>query len=495
MTKTTRTAAGWKDLILALSGGVLLSSAQPPLFPTFLSYFCLVPLFMVLHGKRYFSSFALGYLWGFTSNILSLYWIALPTFAGMVAAVTILSLYNALFALAYSFFERRNKALALAVSPILWVAMEFIRGYGRLGFPWMDLAYTQGNYTVLIQMADIFGHLGISFWIVAINAMIFAFSIMRKRRGLLLLALILTFALPLAYGLYRLKQPPPSETIKIALMQGNISAEQKWEPGFRRANIHHYVHMIDSLPERVDLIVLPETATAHYHRSYPALVGLLQKASDRAGAPILTGTLDFDPGRRSTHYYNASVLIEPMKVSESYHKMELVPMSEQIPFQEYFPVFRDLDVGGSHFARGEEYTTFQFDSFKFGTPICFESAFSRSSLGFAKEGAQFLINITNDDWFGFTPGPYQHANFSRFRAVENRLGIARCAQTGISLFVDENGRFKSSLPLHVKGVLIEELPIVHKKTFFTKTGEWVGYGSLFATPLLLALMALLSKVV
>jgi len=411
----------------------------------------------------------------------------------MIGAVTLLSLYSALFALLYSFLERRSEALALAASPVLWVAMEFARGYGRLGFPWLDLAYTQGNYTVFIQMADITGHLGISLWIVAINALIFALFFIGKRRLILIIALILTFVLPIIYGLYCLKRPEPSESIKIALIQGNIPAEQKWEGPFRRQNIHIYSAMIDSLDEPVDLIVLPETATAHYHRSYPALIGILQQASDRAGAPIITGTLDFDPERRSTHYYNASVLIEPMRISESYHKMELVPMSEQIPFQEFIPGLRNLDVGGSHFARGENFLVFEVEKGKFGTPICFESVFSRSALGFARMGAQFLVNLTNDDWFGMTPGPYQHANFSRFRAVETRLAVARCAQTGISLFIDTKGRLISSLPLGVKATLVGSIPVSSGGTFFTRSGEWLGYGSLFATPFLLVLAVLLLK--
>ncbi|HHS50006.1 MAG TPA: apolipoprotein N-acyltransferase [candidate division Zixibacteria bacterium] len=489
--KKHREIATKRDIIFALSGGVLLSAAQPPLFSGFLSFFCLIPLFMALRRKCSFSAFALGYLWGFTSNLLSLYWIALPTFAGMVAAVIILSLYNALFALAYSFVERRSEPLALGLAPIFWVGMEFMRGYGQLGFPWMDLAYSLGRYPVFIQIADIFGHLGISLWIVAVNALIFAILIAERRRLILAVSLIVIFTLPLLYGIICLRRPAPEDTIRIALMQGNVPAEQKWES--RRANVNLYAAMIDSLDAPVDLIVLPETATAVYHRNYPAIISVLQSASERAGAPILAGSLDFDPERRSTHYYNAAVLVEAQHISESYHKMELVPMSERIPFEEKLTFLRDLDVGGSHFARGERYFLFDVGGWKFGAPICFESAFSRSSLGFAREGANFLVNITNDDWFGMTPGPYQHANFSRFRAVETRLSFARCAQTGISLFADEKGRITQSLPLQVKGALVGEIGLSKRMTFFARNGQWLGSGSLIATPLILMLIGLLLK--
>ena len=145
MNVTPRKESSRLDIVFALSGGVLLSAAQPPLFPAFLAFFCLVPLFAALRGKGYRSVFFLGYIWGFTSNLLSLYWIAMPTFAGMVGAVLILSLYNGVFALIFSFVERRSEALALAFSPILWTGLEFVRGYGVIGFPWMDLGYTQGQ--------------------------------------------------------------------------------------------------------------------------------------------------------------------------------------------------------------------------------------------------------------------------------------------------------------------------------------------------------------
>ena len=492
MSASPRKGASRLDVVFALSGGVLLSAAQPPLYPAFLAYFCLVPLFAALRGKRYWSSFSLGYVWGFVSNLLSLYWIAIPTFAGMVGAVLILSLYNGLFALLFSFFERRSEALALAVSPILWVGMEFVRSYGVLGFPWMDLGYSQGPYAVIIQMADLVGHRGISFWIVVINALIFAIFFARKRIWLYFALLIAAFLLPLGYGIWKLKQPPLPESIRVALIQENIPAKLKWEKGFRRKSIHSYAAAIDSIGKPVDLIVLPETATAHYHRNFPGLMAVLQKASARAGAPILTGTLDYDPENRS-NYYNAAVLMTPESISESYHKMELVPMSEHIPFQDKFPLLRKIEVGGSHFTRGREYTIFDVGGVRFGSPICFEILFERSALGFARNGAMCLINITNDDWFGMTPGPYQHANFVRFRAVENRFGIARCAQSGISMIVDEKGRIKSALSLHTKGTLVGDLPVSEKRPPFTRLGDWVGSGSFVATPLLLLLAGLLLR--
>lgn len=490
--KKTRTPISFGDIVLAVAGGVLLSASQQPLQTPFLAFFCLIPLFIALRGKNYRSAFILAYLWGFVSNALSLYWIAIPTFGGMVAAIVILALYNALFGLAYSFFERRSQAIALAVSPILWTAMEFIRGYGRLGFPWLDLGYTMGPYTVIIQIADIFGHLGITFWLVTINALILGFVVARKRRWFVLALLIIVAVLPFPYGIWRLNRPNEVESIRVALLQSNISAYQKWERDFRNQNIEYYVSMMDSLPEKVDLIVLPETATAHYHRVRPEVVDELVSASRRFDTPILTGTLDFEPSNRKI-YYNSAMLVTPVGASRCYNKIMLVPMSEQIPFQERFEILMKLDLGGSHFSRGKEFVLFDVSGIKVASPICYESLFPHIVRNFNLAGARCIINITNDGWFGITQGPHQHANFNRFRAVENRFGIGRCAQTGISLIVDRYGRFTRTLPLDTKGAIIGDVQLKKETTFYARMGDWLGAGSLFASPILMLFIGFLLK--
>ena len=493
MIKRKREGIAGKDILFALVGGALLSASQPPLVTSFLAYFCLVPLFVALRNKTYRAAFGLGYIWGFVSNLMSLYWIALPTAGGMVAAVIILSLYNAGFALLYSFLERRREWLALAASPIFWTGMEFLRGYGRLGFPWMDLAYTQGQYAPIIQIADLVGHRGITFWLVIVNVLVFAIFT-KKRKWVWGVLLALAFGGVLGYGFWKLSEPPSGEMFRVALLQSNITATQKWESGFRRKNVRTYVAMMDSLAEKVDLVVLPESATAYYHRNRPDIIEDLRIAAARHNTPILSGTLDFDPERRKTHYYNSAMVITPAGLMEQvYHKMELVPMSEQIPFQDVLPGLREIDVGGSHFARGSEYTIFDVRGTEIGAPICFEAAFPRSIRNFRRAGAEVIINITNDGWFGITPGPYQHANFIRFRAVENRIGIARCAQTGISLIASPKGIIEKSLPLGVRGALIGEVQTATRKSFFSRAGDWVGTGSLIATPLLMIIFGFLVK--
>jgi apolipoprotein N-acyltransferase len=150
-------------------------------------------------------------------------------------------------------------------------------------------------------------------------------------------------------------------------------------------------------------------------------------------------------------------------------------------------------LGGSHFSKGSFYKVFDVNGLKFSSPICFEAVFPNVSRQFVKNGARFLANITNDGWFGMTPGPYQHANFNRFRAVENRVGICRAAQTGISLIVDPYGRITKSLPLGVKGAIIGDVALGSKRTFYNIAGDWVALGSFFVTPILLILIGITVK--
>jgi len=482
-----------QDVVYAIIGGVFFSASQPPHWTAFLAWFCLVPLFLALKGKSYQGSFMLGFIWGFTSNLISLYWIAIPTLPGMIAAIIIATLYNALFALGFTFLQRRSYLIALAGAPILWTGMEFLRGYGQLGFAWMDLGYSQGIFRVIIQIADLVGHRGISFLIVAVNALIVAVIITKKRRVVYIAAIIVIFALIFGYGFWRLSQPPPSEKIKVALLQGNISAETKWDRDFRQKNIDYYAEMAEGIDEPIDLIVLPETATAFYHRDYPMVVDKLRRLSEQVSAPVLSGTLDYNPRDRKRLYYNASGLFTDEGCLACYHKINLVAGSEHIPFQDQFPILRKIDLGGSHFAMGDSIVVFEIDGMKFSAPICYEILFGCTVRRYAAEGAEFLTNITNDGWFGETPGPYQHANFTRFRAVENRFGIGRAAQTGISLICDETGRITHQLDLNTKGVLVGEIPVRNRTTLFTKLGDWIGYGTFFASPLILLLTGLLIK--
>ncbi len=159
--------------------------------------------------------------------------------------------------------------------------------------------------------------------------------------------------------------------------------------------------------------------------------------------------------------------------------MHLVPFSEKIPYDQILHVSDKVQLGQSDFSNGEELTIFEVTKGKFATLICFESVYPALVRDFVNQDAEFLVNITNDAWFGKTHGPFQHAQIAVFRAIENRIAIARCANTGVSMFIDPYGRIKEATRIFVRTIVIDKISlkrtektISDNKTFYAKHGDW-----------------------
>jgi len=156
---------------------------------------------------------------------------------------------------------------------------------------------------------------------------------------------------------------------------------------------------------------------------------------------------------------------------QEYSKMHLVPFSERLPFQGVFPFLKGLNFGQADFSPGTEYSLFHIGEEKFAVLICFESIFPNLVREFARRDVGFLVNITNDAWFGKTSAPFQHARIAVFRAIENRLGIARCANTGVSMFVDPYGRVSGETAIYTRGISIGKVGSSQEKTFYSRYGD------------------------
>ena len=475
-----------KNLSLVIISSILFAIAFLPLGTGFLAYFAIVPLFFLLEKVTLTDAIFYGYLFGFLSNILSLFWIANATFLGMVGAVLILALYNIIFFVLYWLIRKKSISWAIVSSPFLWVAMEWIRSHGTLGFPWLNLSHTQANYPVIIQFAEFTGEMGVSFWVMLVNIefyLLLRSKPNRKRIMTLASLFILLFAVPIAWGIHRLHQNPPEDTgFMVALLQGNVDPYIKWTKSFQKENFRLYYSMIQEAGEKgVDLIILPETATASYltHTRYE--LREYRQLVDSIGIPVLFGSLDFkDTNRRE--YYNAAFLMHPTRRTlDRYYKIQLVPFSEKTPLAETFPFLYDIDFGQGNFSSGTEKTIFSVDGYRFATLICFESMFPELVRGFVRKNVDFIVNITNDGWFGNTPGPYQHLFACPLRAVETRRPIVRCANTGISAIIDPMGRITSHTKYNEKTILFANVPQKLKTTFYTRYGDIIGKLSLSIT--------------
>lgn len=481
-----------RNLALSLLTALLMALAVPPSPFGALGMFALLPFFLLLEEKAAAEAWRWGYLTGLLIAIATLYWIAHVTQAGFAGAILIIPLYLSLYSVIHVLLRRHFGGRAWFFLPFVWLAVEYLQSLSELAFPWNYLAYTQSYYLPLIQYAEYTGVWGVSFIVFSLNVLIWTFwraETRSPRRRQAAVAILVLLILPASHGLLILRNngSQPGQGVKIALLQGNVDPFEKWEVGATERNVALYENMSRrAAAGQPDLIVWPETALPFYLRSEDEYLQRVQHLADSLGIPILTGSLDYHyTSDEAYDYYNAAFLIHPSSpLLQVYHKMRLVPGSERIPYGDYFP-FRyaknwltDLALGVGDYAIGEEYTRFSIRrqaggaELFFATPICYESVFPDINRDFKRRGSNFLCIITNDAWFGRTSAPYQHLRFAVFRAIENRMPIARCANTGISCFIDACGRVSQQTDIFAQAAVTGTLQPGHKLTFYTRYGDW-----------------------
>jgi apolipoprotein N-acyltransferase len=436
--------------------GLILSF--PPFPMGLFAWGILVPFFHVIRHVKAREAFWSGYVAGLVWACGTVYWIGTATGIGLILALAVFPLFFGLFALLQAGLCSKWGGSALWAAPFLWTGLEIIASLGNVGFQWLSLAYTQTRYPLLIQYIPYTGTPGLTFWIVSVNTA--AFFLIRswrearaqtKKLAGLLAAL---FLVPAVYGLSIFSAPPPGgREIRISLIQGNIDPYIKWSPDFMDSNFVIYEHLTRKAARNgPDLIVWPETAAPCYLRHRPRYLDRVRSFVDSLNIPLLTGAPDYVWIHPDTvHKYNAALFLRPDDYRiQTYYKMRLAPFSERVPFADQLPFLESLaqklsrDVGD--YKPGGQVKVFDFEvpgtdgSAPFSAIICFESIFPELVSSFVNAGAGFLVIITNDGWFGRTSGPYQHAQAAVLRAVENRVWIARCANTGVSCFMDPLGR-------------------------------------------------------
>lgn len=472
-------------LIILASIGLIL--AFPP-FPTgIIAILVIVPFFFFLRGKGIGIAFIGGYLLGLVWATGTIYWIGWATGAGVIGAVLFVPLTYGFYGLIQSWLWKQWGDRSFWMAPFLWTGLELIAGSGVLGFPWLSLSNTQTQFPVLIQYASITGMYGVTFWVVLANVIVFnGVRAWQKKISIhkWISALAVLLIIPMLHGVIVTPSKPSAEKrVKVSLVQGNIDPYKKWTPSFIDSNFVVYERMTwQAGQENPDLIIWPETATPCYLRYRYARLRKVRAQVDSLGIPLLTGSPDYEWVDRSyAKKYNGALLIHPNSWRvDRYEKINLVPFSERVPFAETIPFLYDMarkvDSGVGDFAPGDSITVFEAqirslgERVKFGTVICYESAFPYLVRKFVKQGAQFLVIITNDGWFGNTSGPYQHARMAILRAIENRSWIARCANTGISEFIDPHGRIHQKTQLNEEAILTGTVGLLGRHSIFVRYG-------------------------
>jgi apolipoprotein N-acyltransferase len=489
-----------KIWLLAISA-LLTALAFPPYKTGFLIYFSPIILLFVLEDISPRQAFGYGYIWGLIFNLGILYgvfWATIPGTFGMLAIISLIPAFNCLL---YRYVSRKSKALGFIIWPLIWVSWEYIRTFTELNFPWGDYGYTQSYYLPLIQSAEIFGVYGVSLMIHAVNVLVYIFLKNDYKPKIRLASIIVALCLPLIfliYGWVRLPASTETEpgTYKIALAQGNINRDIKWESGGKEASLNTYLDMTRrASAENVDLVIWPETATPFYLLSQPNWFSRVKQAVDSANTSILTGTPEYERvGHDEYIYFNAAVLISPGTDSlPVYEKIKLVPMSERIPFSGRFKKLKEVRLGQADFSSGRYMTVFAHNNVKFATLICFESAFPGYCRDFCRLGARFLVVITNDMWFGPSSMPYQHAQMSVFRAIENRVPLARCANTGVSMFIDRWGRTKDMTQMNEEKLVVGDIRPEKSTSIYNRLGNVVPQAALLGSILIIITVAFIRR--
>lgn len=400
-----------------------------------------------------------------------------------VAAALYLALYPALAGAATVLLQRRLGVPVALGWPLCWLAGEWLRAQGELGFPWLHLGYSQWSVLPVLQIASIGGASGVGLWVAALNAAALALALVALRRGGARSALVpgLAFVALAAAPFVVLgpRIPPPARaTTPIALVQGNIPGAIKWSGKAEEAVLGKFLLLSQEAVDRgARFLLWPETSTGSYLRQNLEARVRLQGWVDSSGVAVLAGYPDYQFLDRERYLaWNAAGVFWPRTgLGAQYAKMHLVPFGERMPFQGILPVLGRMDFGQAEWTPGTDPTPLPTPLGPAGVLICFESIFTDPARQQVLRGATWLVNLTNDEWFGRSAALEQHAAMAVFRAVEHRVPVARCANTGLTFLVDPYGRVVDRQPVFEDQVLVAPPPAaVGGRTPFTSTGDVAG---------------------
>ena len=486
----------------AAATGVMLALAFPPVAWSPLAYGALVPagLWLAARPRGKAESFRFGYAAGLVFYALGLHWILFLSkvavtvswimYPAWLAAAAYLALYPALAALLASQAHRRAGVPVAVGWPLAWLGVEWLRAQGELGFPWFHLGYTQWNVLPVLQLATLSGVSAVGVFVALLNGLAIAAVRAPARRGRWTYAGIFVVVLASPFLLIRL--PPKREgTTPIGLVQGNVPGSIKWSGKHEDQVLAKFMVLSREAREKgARFILWPETSTGSYLRQNLDQRMRLQAFVDSLGVAILAGYPDYRfTGPKTYLSWNAAGVFWPNTgLGPQYGKIHLVPFGERMPFQSLVPAIGKLELGQAEWTPGTDPSPLPTPLGPAGVLVCFESIFTDPARAEVLRGATWLVNVTNDEWFDRSGALSQHAAMAVFRAVEHRIPLARCANTGLTFLVDPWGRRTTPPAIFTDAVVVAPLAEpANEKTPFTRFGDTLGPASAIACALLVLL--------
>jgi apolipoprotein N-acyltransferase len=483
---------------LVAVGAALLAASYPPFRLPLLSFVAIAPAVILVRRLEQEGdargALRWGFAYGFATQGVVLYWLVVALWhftplsaLGYLATIVIFGLWHAALFWFVLRLRRRLPAVPFAlVFPLAWTAVEWAVGHqGDIRFPWLGLGTSLGDAPVLVQWADLAGARGVTLWLAWCNVMIVEAVGRGAMRWRPVTAVLGTVVAAWVYGAWRTRTLPLRELGTVGLVQPNEGFREKWDPAHADSVVAKLVTMSRQLESggRLDLLLWPEAAVPGYLPETPTWDAQIAALARDSRTPILTGGLH---AVSRDAYYNAAFFYDSTgqwRAYPVYGKHYLVPVVERVPF---VPVRLFRSVPGLRnwsggFSSGSTLPLYPSPLGRFGVVICYESAFEDLARRYRAAGADFLVNITNDAWYGRTAGPYQHETHLVMRAIETRTGIARAANDGISEFVDPLGRTYDATGLEVEAVVSGRLRSSDVIPLYVRLGDWVGTLCVLAT--------------
>jgi apolipoprotein N-acyltransferase len=438
--------------------------------------------------------FLLGYLCGILWCSGTCYWVfdtmhrygGLPVSMAAFALILFcmyIGLYHGLFGFLIALAAGRGPSVrrALVTAPFLWVAVELARTRVT-AFPWELLGYAQTANVALTRMATLIGVYGLSFEIVLVNSAFAAAFLVEKTRRKRLLTAAFGAALALQAGQWAVSPPRAAAADRTALLvQPDIPITTAWTEDYFQGTLNDLTKLTLNVPgttpgQHYDPIVWPESP-APFFTNDPRFRDPVSEVAKQSGSWVIAGSIGIQPamhnGGRSSQIYNSAALVSPQgEWMARYDKVHLVPFGEYLPFPQLFAFAGGLTKEVGEFQRGTSRDPLRAGDERLGTFICYESIFPNEVRQFAAHGADVLVNISNDGWYGDSGAWSQHLQQTRMRAIENDRWLLSATNTGLTAVIDPWGRIVAEAPRKERTVLVAPYALVSSTTFYTRHGDW-----------------------
>jgi len=505
---------------LVLLSGLLIGVSWYSPF-TLLIFIGFVPLFIAVNNvhssdtrKKGLKIWGLSYLGFFVWNIVSTWWVYNASLEGAILAIVCNALLHSwMFMFWYRAEKRIFGSLKFWLLIPVWLAYEYLHHTWEFTWPWLTLGNNFAATSNFVQWYEFTGTSGGSLWVLAVNILLARIVLESKKdfkTYLKPLVIILTPIL-LSYLILAVRTVTPDKKINVTVIQPNIDPYfEKFDVPFQMQLEKLHGQLLKSkLNKETQLVVFPETFVvgegggdvnenyyplslessqlknlAKFHFPKAAILTGANTSHDFSDTEKLTATAR-KYGNADKYYdsYNTAIYTDTAKQFTFYHKSKLVPGVERMPYPGFFKYFEKyaIELGGTSgsLATQNERTVFEdkFLGVKIAPCICYESVYGDYMGQYVKNGAEVICIITNDGWWGNTPGHKQHLAYAKLRAIENRKQIIRCANTGISCFIDEFGNISQPQPYWEFGVINADVNINSGKTFFATCGDLISYAS------------------